>query len=168
MKKSFAVIVVSMLLLGACNGNEEEVKADTTSGNEQTTVTENNSENESTENMDEKQQELIANFKVENLTDIPEYFKLYGYSAEIFSDKYAGQIGAEKGVGVEIDGEVMEVYKFDSSDSYSLGELEDIKETGTLLGNDAIFNGNFVMIGYDSHPNSELIKEIFESFNGGK
>ncbi|MFF5400953.1 hypothetical protein ACFY5J_27125 [Peribacillus butanolivorans] len=155
--------IATLLILGACSN---EVTKDTST--EKTNAVEESSVNETTEDIEEApESEIKTNLKVETLSDIADYFELNGHMAEIFSEKFAGQIGAKAGVGIEIDGDVMEVYEFDLSNPDSLERLNTINESGTLLSNEAISNGNFVMIGYESHPDFERIIEIFKSFNGG-
>lgn len=167
MKFNLAVILCGMLFLTACSNEIENVQADTKVETEETSVADN-VDNETTENLDEApEDELITNFKVETLSDIAEYFKLYGYTAEIVSEKYVGQIGAKEGAAIEIDGDVMEIYEFDPSTPESVEKLKEITDSGLLLGNEAISNGNYVIIGFEGYSNPEAIRSIFTSFNGG-
>lgn len=83
-------------------------------------------------------------------------------------EKMAAFIQATSGQGYNIDGEVVELYKYvEGSDIF-----EKIKEQGFIEIEDVIaveveINGEYVLMA-DGHPNADKIIEIFYSLDGSK
>lgn len=80
--------------------------------------------------------------EVKHLEGVSEHFEDEGMTYENETEQYYQMIGAEGGVGVDIDGVSVEIYEF-SEDSK---ELKAAKESGKIAGIDANFNSNLVMI----------------------
>lgn len=160
-----ALLAASMLILSACDG-DEEVKVDSTPGNEQS-VTDEKVENESMEQDNDDQDESKTDNNVENIADIAEYFKLNGHRVELSEDLvgHYEHWGALANHDIIIDDIKMDLYQFDSSDPISKKRLDGVKRTGDFFLNPGIVNGGFLLVFYNEHPYSEEIKEIFESFN---
>lgn len=145
MKKIILLLVLCIsMLLAACGNNKEESKTD-------------DSQIDSTQN----KEEAPAEPSIESIDDIVEYYHRKGMTAEITTDKYAEIIGAKDGAGVEINNQTVEIYEFDPSSDV----LKTVKETNALLDSDALYNGNFVLIGYENNEEAEEILDVFRSFN---
>lgn len=128
----------------------------------------NNKEEESTMTSITGQTEASKGITIEDFkTKIEEN----GLKVDNTVEKSAELIGATEGVGYEIDGETVEVYKFDenSTDELAKTNIESAKKDGKIsmptfeTTLDAKYNKGLCLIGYENHPDSEKILEIFNN-----
>ena len=143
MNKAFVLTMLSILLLLAACGNEDE-----------------NNKAEPGTDKSNKEEQVTDSFSVESIEDIVEFYQRNGMTAEITTDKHAEIIGAKEGAGLKINGQTAEIYEFDPSSE----TLKTVKETNTLLDRHAVYNGNFVLMVYEDNKDTEEILDRFQSF----
>lgn len=130
---------------------------------EKTTMTSTEAQISTTEQTEEVKEVTIEDFK----TKIEE-------SELTISDtiqKSAELIGAEEGIGYEIDGAVIEVYKFNenSTDDLTKTNIESAKKDEKIsmttfnMTLNAKYNKGLCLVGYENHPDEEKILEVFNS-----
>ncbi|GAH29557.1 unnamed protein product [marine sediment metagenome] len=87
--------------------------------------------------------------------------------------KAFGMIGAEDGFGLIVEGEEIELYKFDpdSDDEKTRENIKSAKTTGTMkmegFSFPVIYNESIdvALTRYDEHPKRDEIVEVFKSIN---
>ena len=86
--------------------------------------------------------------------------------------KSATMIGAEEGYGYEINGQSIEIYKFDEKSNIELtkNNIKSAKENGIVTMPDfnnmtfnVKYNKGLVLLNYEQHSNKEEILEVFNN-----
>ena len=102
-----------------------------------------------------------------SIDDLIQYFSK-NFQVSSKSEKLYQMIGAIDGCGIKINGNSVEIYKFDINDKGSKNILKNIESTNTftVLGMTfpAIVNGSFVLSSYNNHPDKDKIIESFSNF----
>lgn len=84
--------------------------------------------------------------------------------------KSSTMIGAVEGIGYEINGSVIEIYKFDenSTEELARNNIKSAKSNGTVsmpsfnnITLNVKYNNGLCLVNYENHPNKEKIIEIF-------
>lgn len=134
----------------------------------------NNKGEESTMTSTEAQQSTIGQTEEVKETNIEEFKTKLEESGLTISDtiqKSAELIGAEEGIGYEIDGEVIEVYKFNenSTDDLTKTNIESAKKDGKInmttfnMTLNVKYNKGLCLVRYENHPDKEKILEVFNN-----
>lgn len=95
-----------------------------------------------------------------------------GFVITDVSQKSANLIGAEEGFGYEINGEFIEIYKFneESTEDLSKNNIKSAKSdekismpTFNNMKFNVKYNKGLVLMNYEKHPNKDKILEIFNN-----
>jgi peptide subunit release factor RF-3 len=165
MRKLILLFGISLVLVLAACGNDE------TSANEEENQVEESGEqmqNEPVEdNQNEENQESEENEASESadlLADVLNHFESNGFTVGEKTLKAFEMVGAVDGFGIELDGENVEFYLYESDSE----DLEEMKTTGQYNMDgfviNAQVNGNVALMGYEEHPEADKIVEVFNSF----
>lgn len=77
-------------------------------------------------------------------------------------------LGAVDGCRIDLNGETVSIYKFDSKDSGGKTILANAKKTSTLsfmgMQMPVMVNGSFVIAEYESFPDKNKLKSVFSKF----
>jgi hypothetical protein len=109
--------------------------------------------------------------EAKSLADVVDHLKESGLDVGDVETKAYEMLGAVDGFGIAVEGETIELYQFDpnSDDEVSKKNLADGKSIGKMSAAGFSFpakvNGNFALIGYDTHPKKDEIVKIFEEFD---
>ena len=111
------------------------------------------------------------------LQEVVDHFRAAGLEVGARSPRYAGMMGAVDGFGLEIAGDEVEIYLFDSAaaDENLAGRLVEAAETGKfhfeMMGMDipVVMNGDIMLTGLEfggfyTHSEKETIVEVFTGF----
>lgn len=88
------------------------------------------------------------------------------------TNKLATMIGAEEGYGYEINGQIIEIYKFDekSDNELTKSNIKSAKEKGIVTMPDfnnitisVKYNKGLILASYEQHPDKEKILKVFNS-----
>lgn len=134
----------------------------------------NNKGKKSTMTSTESQKSITERTEKEKEITIEDFKTKLEESGLTISDtiqKSAELIGAEEGIGYEIDGTVIEVYKFNenSTDDLTKTNIESAKKDGKInmatfnMTLNVKYNKGLCLIGYENHPDKEKILEVFNS-----
>lgn len=114
---------------------------------------------------------LIACTKGNNnksISDLVAHLKASGVPVGQQSTKQYAFIGAVDGCGLEIGGQEVEIYKFDTNDSSQRKILDKVKKEGTftVMGFTvpAKVNGSFLILNYQDNPNIDALLKAFSKF----
>lgn len=149
------LVGASALILSAC-GNKEANK-------EVNSTPESSTEEVATEEVENA--ETVSSGTELTLDSFGEALEEAGFNYEVV-DKEPAFIGATVGQGYNIDGDVVELYKYvDGSELF-----EEIKDNGFIEIEDVIafeveINGNYALVA-NEHPDAEKIIEIFNNLDG--
>ena len=134
----------------------------------------NDSNNNSNNSSIETQANTNSNSKVAEQTnnkqiiDLVKSFNEAGLKADTVETMFYQIIGACSGYSVNVNGEIIEIYKFDLSDKGQKSIAEEIDKSGILtvgsMKNPALYSNGFVIIGYQGHPAADKIKEVLSKF----
>lgn len=95
-----------------------------------------------------------------------------GFVITDVSQKSANLIGAEEGFGYEINGEFIEIYKFneESTEDLSKNNIKSAKSdekirmpTFNNMKFNVKYNKGLVLMNYEKHPNKDKVLEIFNN-----
>lgn len=98
------------------------------------------------------------------IADIVNTFKEHQFEIGEVSEKAAGMLGAQDGYSVELDGDSIEIYKYNMSDEGAKNILADAEKDGYI----SVFGKftckvrpPFLLIRHNVHPYGEKIVEVF-------
>ncbi len=77
------------------------------------------------------------------------------------TEKMYQMIGARNGVGITIDGSVVEIYEFDTTIGSGREMLSNLQKEGFMGQRVDLVHGNIAVIMYD-HEKSEVVAEIIK------
>ena len=102
------------------------------------------------------------------IVELVEHMKSCGLRVDSAAPALFDAIMAQDGVSVKIDGQDIQLFKYDTKIKRQKEKLDKIYESGTItiLGIDfyAKTNGSFIMLNYKGHPDEEKLLEFFSSF----
>ena len=107
-----------------------------------------------------------------SIEDFKNAIKKSGITITNETNKLATMIGAEEGYGYEINGQSIEIYKFDekSDNELTKNNIKSAKEKGIVVMPDfnnmtisVKYNKGLILANYEQHPDKEKILEAFSS-----
>ncbi|MBR6179421.1 MAG: hypothetical protein IKQ70_16270 [Bacteroidales bacterium] len=102
------------------------------------------------------------------IIDLVKRFNDEGLKADTVETMLYQFIGACSGYRVDVNGEPIEIYKYDLSDKGQKTIADEIENSGIVtvgsFKNPALYSNGFVIISYESHPDRDKIKEILNNF----
>ena len=104
------------------------------------------------------------------ISDLITYFKQAGFGIEDEGTMSYSLIGAEGGVGLNLNGGSVEIYKYNTNIPAQKRMLDSIKQSGlvqSIFPIPAKVNGSFVLIVSDlpsPHPDKDKILKLFSKF----
>lgn len=162
MKKQMILFAAAGFILAACGENDNLNEADSNN-----LYAENNNDNTEPGANNEPDAEPDEEEPVQ--TDDPlgameSHLEGEGFEVGSHTEKAHEMIGAENGYGIEVNGEEIELYLYDTE----APELEEIETNGQIdmdgTAVNAEANGEIVLAGHDTHSEQEEIVEAFHSF----
>lgn len=111
---------------------------------------------------------MERNNNAKAIHDLISHFRDNGLDVGSLTGRQPNALGAVSGCAVYVEGDEVEIYKYDNSDESERKLLEKYKIDGTItiMGSTVPIkvNGSFVLLFYQSNPKKDLLLKAFESF----
>lgn len=158
MKKIYVLVIVSILLLSACNKPDSKQK--TVKAADKSVTTQPVKNKTSKQKPKQPKQETDK-----HLDDIVNYFKSKGFKVGPKENVMFAVVGAYNGFRISLNGTKIELYKYTTKNKY----FDDAKNKGVIglykHKVPAAVNSNFMLVFYDKNsPNKDEIIQTFKDF----